>query len=538
MTGIAGGTPPSDHRATSGDGAESGDAESSARGWRRWRAPVLVAAAVVLIAGVIVAVVARGAGGQMNPAAPGGSTAAIGPTAEGLLFAHHPNQNGGDDALLEGTVVGIDGCLVVVPEWDESAAVVPSFPLPGTDPTVLRVGDRVALGGGFADVDRIDAEFVIPDSCRDLAAGPDGYFIAWQLEVVGSDPTPDPDAAMSVETIPGVTVSPTNAAPPADAPRVGVPVDTSWAGTGSQHLAMEFGEEPGSVLVVTSIDTDADLGQDAEGIVRADIASDGTPLGYLRVVRSMAERPDVLDTGGSYLFGAVSPEVERLAVLATKETTDPAIAPGTYKGAEVYWIVADQERVSGDVPMRVLFTDLGEGWRAFAIQMWAPSPAVTVVAFGQDRAMTQARQFAAYGADAVDLPLKDKPSIDPWDPESPRYGADGPNGADGPYVATYPDEPGMPAHAALFEGTVLVRDGCLVATPAPGEEPSHGEPLVTLVFPQSQVEAATPPAVLNFRGQEYAEGEAISVAGSMFDTPPDDLPSICPTQSWSVSPYE
>lgn len=79
---------------------------------------------------------------------------------------------------------------------------------------------------------------------------------------------------------------------------------------------------------------------------------------------------------------------------------------------------------------------------------------------------------------------------------------------------------------------MAVQNGCVVAGIR------GGDGTTTLVFPQSQVEPATPPAVLRFRGRDYAEGDPISVGGGGFTmTDRDGIPEGCPADAWSVSPY-
>lgn len=502
--------------------------QSEPTGWRRWRAPVLVAASVVLLAGIAIPLAMRSInGGQIAaPAVPGQKTSpsaagdpGAGQTVDGLVYAHHPDQTNAMEALLEGTVVDADGCLAIVPVWDHAGApAVPTFPLPSTDPSSLRIGDLVALGGGFAPagVTPQDEEFVIPHACMDMVSSADGYFVA----------------ASIMEVLP--------AAPAADL--TAVPVDTSMAGTAAgQQMTMGPRALRDDMLIqVHANGTDAALLAPA-----ISIAGDGSPLGYVRVAPSSEERPDTLDTGGSYLFGAVPAEVDRLLVFTTNGTSDTSgapRAPGTYSGAEVHMIVTDQRHdESGADPAhgisQVPFTDLADGWRAFAIQVWAPSPAITVGAFSADGTLLQVRQFSPNGAETVDLPPESAPSSEPWDPATlePRFGAWGPNGADGPYVATFPDWPGAAGHDALFEGRVVVLNGCVVGVPL---DPSSDDPAadaVTLVFPQSLVEPAQPPAIVNFDGASYADGDQISVGGGMYGSRPGGLPSGCPEQAWSVN---
>ncbi|MBN9608970.1 MAG: hypothetical protein BGO26_14800 [Actinobacteria bacterium 69-20] len=109
------------------------------------------------------------------------------------------------------------------------------------------------------------------------------------------------------------------------------------------------------------------------------------------------------------------------------------------------------------------------------------------------------------------------------------------NGPQGPFVAVYSDVPGQPAHAALFEGTVRVRDGCVAIVSA------DATTTAIPVFPRSQVSEATAPAVLRWRGKDYAEGDAIAVGGSFaadgyYESQPG-WPAQCLGKPWGVSPY-
>lgn len=314
---------------------------------RRWRRPLLAAAAVAALAVATVAIVAPGSDGGSQVAGPGAaggesSGDGSGPastTVDGLVFAHHPAQNGGDGALLQGVVTDVDGCLAVTAD-DGASVTVPSFSIPGTDPAALRIGDRVALGGGFVDTGALGEDFVIPDACQQAAGAPDGYFVAWQLTVL----------------------------PAADG-------DGSIAGGGGPDTAADPG--PGAPAVSVAPTTAA-------------------------------------------------PPIE----------ADPA----------------------------------------------------------------------------------------------PRFGPDGPNGADGPFVATYPDFPEGSAYpAALLEGTVAVKHGCVAAQADFGE-------VFTLIFPQSQIEAAAPPAVVRFNGTDYRVGDAIAFGGGATAFAPVDPTIECPSKVWSVNP--
>lgn len=493
-------------RLAGGSGGDPAPAQRGPRpGWLGgWRGPVFAAVAVAALVTTVTVLATRGPSNAPNVATPGQD----GTSADGLVFAHHTPSNGGDDALLEGTVNDLGGCLVVTP-FPGASPVVPSFPIPGSDPASLRIGDRVSLAGGFTEQAPSDPDDVIPDPCR----GAGEYFVAWQLTILGVDATAPPIVKRTAEI------------PPAAGWPVTVPVDTGLAGTARQEFEMRLSAD--LLLHVDAPGSDVAL--------RADEYPDGTPLGYVRVDPSRAERPNALDTGGAYLYGIVGPGVDRIAVLATDvEGSGPDAGAPTdaYPSDGPVWVIAS----SGDpVPsegrgLRWLWTDVADGWHAFAVQAPAPSPIMTVLVWDHDRGLRQARQFAANGTSYEDLPLTAAPDLDVWDPEppEPRFGPEGPNGADGPLVATDPDIPGAASETALLEGRITVRDGCVVAESRDGT--------VTLVFPQSQVEPAEPPAVLNFRGEDYREGDSISVGGAM-RADSAGVPGGCPAPAWGVSPY-
>lgn len=495
----------------------------------RWRAPLLVAATVAAVAAVVIVATQIGQGshtaGVAAPSEQSGdgadSTPSDGLAADGLVFAHHPDQNGGDDALLEGVIADRDGCLAVAD--DAGNVTVPSFPLPSTDPAALRVGDRVALGGGFADIATVGTEVVIPDACRHVAGGEDGLFIAWSLEILPEQAETGDSGAQFVP--PYVPVAPSGDVPPEMTAPVVVEIDTGWAGTAPQHMSLQLRAD--GALEVDASDTDAEVMSLSD--------SDGTPLGYIRVAPSRAEQPNTDDSGGMYLFGAVGPSVERLAILTTEAEEYMALLSdqrAEYPDSGPLWTVAGSGDPShGEVRgARVIWTDLPEGWHGFGVQADAPSPALTVLAYDRNGALLQARQYSPNGA-SYDLPTDTAPELDIWDPDRPavRFDANGPNGADGPYVATYPDSPDDAWMDALLQGEVAVQDGCVIVV-GPEEE------TYIPVFPQSQIEPATPPAVLLFNGTDYAPGDPISLGGGGMNTPPEGAPADCTAAGWAVSP--
>ncbi len=93
------------------------------------------------------------------------------PTPAGATsLAVYPQPDHGMDALLEGTLLEVDGCVVV--EVSDDSLVVPVFPegdASWDDSELTWSGDAFAsgstirLGGGFAESD----EAVIPEGCGD-----------------------------------------------------------------------------------------------------------------------------------------------------------------------------------------------------------------------------------------------------------------------------------------------------------------------------------------------------------------------------------
>lgn len=99
------------------------------------------------------------------------------------------------------------------------------------------------------------------------------------------------------------------------------------------------------------------------------------------------------------------------------------------------------------------------------------------------------------------------------------------NGPDDPFVATYWSN-GVGMDALLDGATIRVVNGCVTA-----------DGTTTLFFPRDQVEPATPPAVLRWRGQDYQEGSTIRAGGGGGGAA-EGLPAGCPTDVWYVSPFD
>lgn len=96
---------------------------------------------------------------------------------DGPAVARYPaTGEGGDSALLEGTVHDMDGCLVITTR-DSDTPTVPIFPDDDPAPDSLSEGDSVSLGGGFRE--RGQVEEYLPEAC---ASGNLAYFQVSQEE--------------------------------------------------------------------------------------------------------------------------------------------------------------------------------------------------------------------------------------------------------------------------------------------------------------------------------------------------------------------
>lgn len=102
-----------------------------------------------------------------------GCSAAAGLPDSGPL-AMYPRPDAGMDALLEGTLRVVDGCVTV--ESADAASVVPVFPVGDatwSDDTLTRrgetyrSGDAIALGGGFSAGTTMEGAY-IPEGCASL----------------------------------------------------------------------------------------------------------------------------------------------------------------------------------------------------------------------------------------------------------------------------------------------------------------------------------------------------------------------------------
>jgi len=98
------------------------------------------------------------------------------------VVTYKPSGPGGDDALLQGVLATVDGCLVVE---EIDAVVVPLLPANKVRYTrnggirlfgvTYHLGDTVSFGGGFTS--RFN-DFVIPQECEQIVAT-SPLFIAW-----------------------------------------------------------------------------------------------------------------------------------------------------------------------------------------------------------------------------------------------------------------------------------------------------------------------------------------------------------------------
>lgn len=122
------------------------------------------AVALVLVA----ALGTTGCGGGGIGSGMGGGLPASGP------LAVYPRPDAGMDALLEGEVALVDGCVVVTGEEFVALPVFPAGDASWTEGVLTwhgegyRTGDTIALGGGFSPAS-VEGAY-IPAGCEDLEA--------------------------------------------------------------------------------------------------------------------------------------------------------------------------------------------------------------------------------------------------------------------------------------------------------------------------------------------------------------------------------
>jgi hypothetical protein len=130
---------------------------------RMWRRVAVVVALALTVGGVVVGALRLGAGSLL--AAP---TAASGDHPSPLA-SYHPRE--GLAASLDGRLSLQDGCVYVVTDpgplmvllvpketrWDPARQEI------RLDDTVVRIGDRVSMGGGLVDAEAAD---YVPSGCK------------------------------------------------------------------------------------------------------------------------------------------------------------------------------------------------------------------------------------------------------------------------------------------------------------------------------------------------------------------------------------
>ncbi len=310
---------------------------------------------------------------------------------------------------------------------------------------------------------------------------------------------------------------------------------------------------------------------------------DGTPLGYVtRGTSVIGDAPGATAWTSTTLWGAVGPDVAQVQIMtALPPGPDTGgIDPG-FGGAQAHWIIDTGKGTafSAAGSETSTWTPLVDGWSGFAVQLPKDATSATVIALGATGQELQSRRFDLDTGQVTDDPIATGTGLPPAsatatlsptaDPaatgRAPRStvsadsraaaaqssaaagapsvetGTSAPVGAlparssGGPLVAVYPDVPGQPAHAALLEGKVKVRNGCVVIVSA------DAATTAIPVFPLSQVSEATSPAVLRWRGKDYAEGDTIAVGGSFaadgyLESQPG-WPAQCVGKPRGVSPY-
>lgn len=107
--------------------------------------------------------------------------------------------------------------------------------------------------------------------------------------------------------------------------------------------------------------------------------SDGTPLGYLSIFGAASN-------SARYLWGAVGPDVVQLQVSAAVPQSSVAIDPGFHSGP--MWVIDSGHGTPWSLPeaATTAWTDLGDGWHGFAVQI--PGNATEVHAIALSRSGT------------------------------------------------------------------------------------------------------------------------------------------------------
>lgn len=127
-------------------------------------------------------------------------------------------------------------------------------------------------------------------------------------------------------------------------------------------------------------------------------STDGSPLGYLSLSGG-------IPNGTTYLWGAVGSSVMQVQINAITPPASGELDPGFSAGP--HWTVDSGQGTPWSLPEAtdVVWTDLGGGWRGFAVQLPADVTTASVIALNGSGAEIQDRQLDLAADQATDLPL-------------------------------------------------------------------------------------------------------------------------------------
>jgi len=127
-------------------------------------------------------------------------------------------------------------------------------------------------------------------------------------------------------------------------------------------------------------------------------ASDGTPLGYLSIFGAASN-------GARYLWGAVGPDVVQLQVSAAVPQSSAAIDPGFHSGP--MWVIDSGHGTPWSLPeaATTAWTDLGDGWHGFAVQIPGNTTEADTIALGRTGTPLQNRILDLATGTTSDGPL-------------------------------------------------------------------------------------------------------------------------------------
>jgi hypothetical protein len=126
--------------------------------------------------------------------------------------------------------------------------------------------------------------------------------------------------------------------------------------------------------------------------------SDGTPLGYLSIFGAASD-------SARYVWGAVGPDVMQLQVSAAVPQSSAAIDPGFRSGP--MWVIDSGHGTPWSLPeaATTAWTDLGNGWHGFAMQIPGNAAEVDAIALGRTGAAAQNRILELSTGKSTDGPL-------------------------------------------------------------------------------------------------------------------------------------